>query len=161
MEQKLKKLYTDIERPGAFASREKLYKAALAAGLTVSRDDVKDFLTGIKAYTLTVPRRYRFKRNKVLASSPNVVEMADLMDMQKLSKWNDGIKYVLVIICAFRRFVWCVPVKNKNAGSMRQPFLEIYAEVENRPQFLGTDKGKEFYNKLCQSLLKSLFINQY
>jgi hypothetical protein len=36
-----------------------------------------------------------------------------LVDMQPLSKDNDGIKYLLVAIDVFSRYAWVEPLKNK------------------------------------------------
>ena len=37
----------------------------------------------------------------------------DLADMQSLSKYNKGIKYLLCIIDFFSKYAWVIPIKNK------------------------------------------------
>ena len=38
---------------------------------------------------------------------------ADLADMQSLSKYNKGIKYLLCAIDLFSKYVWVIPIKDK------------------------------------------------
>ena len=38
---------------------------------------------------------------------------ADLIDMQAFSRGNNGIKYLLIVIDIFSKFVWIVPLKRK------------------------------------------------
>ena len=38
----------------------------------------------------------------------------DLADMQSLSKYNTGIKYLLCVIDLFSKYAWVIPIKDKN-----------------------------------------------
>ena len=38
---------------------------------------------------------------------------ADLLDMQALAKYNNGIKYLLTVIDIFSKYVWSIPLKRK------------------------------------------------
>ena len=55
--------------------------------------------------------------------------MADLADMQNLSKWNNGFNYLLVIVDSFSKKWYVLPVKNKGAEAMRKAFVEVYANT--------------------------------
>ena len=37
----------------------------------------------------------------------------DLADMQLISKYNKGIRYLLRVIDLFSRYAWVIPLKNK------------------------------------------------
>ena len=72
--------------------------------------------------------------------------------MQQFSKWNNGYKYLLMIIEIFSKFGWIVPLKNKKGEIVAKAFNQIFKE--NRvPKYLLTDKGKEFYNKKLKEIL--------
>ena len=43
----------------------------------------------------------------------------DLADMQSLSKYNKGIKYLLCAIDLFSKYAWVIPLKDKK-GTMRK-----------------------------------------
>ena len=105
-EKALLKIWTDAANPGSLGGRDKLYRQAIKANLPVTRAQVNDFLSSVTSYSLTKPKRHKFKRNRVIASSPNDLHMADLADLHHLGEFNDGYKYWLVIYDFFRKFLW-------------------------------------------------------
>ena len=58
----------------------------------------------------------KFRRRKVYSSFWNNIWGVDLADMQSLSKYNKGIKYLLCAIDIFSKYVWVVPLKDKREG---------------------------------------------
>ena len=57
-----------------------------------------------EAYSLQRPLRKHFQRNKVMVSGIDDQWSADLMDMVKFSEFNEGYKYVLVVIDVFSTY---------------------------------------------------------
>ena len=55
----------------------------------------------------------KFKRRKIYSSSRDNIWGADLADMQSLSKYNTGIKYLICAIDLFSKYAWAVPLKYK------------------------------------------------
>ena len=55
---------------------------------------------------------------------------ADLMDMTKLSKYNDGVRLVLLHIDDFSRFIRTVPLESKT-DKWPEP-LKLYLGMEVR-----------------------------
>lgn len=164
--EQLLQLYTKPSRPNAFQSAEKLFKTALqqvdpGQQGHLNRTVIKQFLSDLQAYSLTKPKRHRFKRNRVLASGINEVHMVDLANMESIAKANDQVAYWLVIIDCFTKYVWVVPVKDKKAETMHQAFLQVYADEKNRCRSLGSDGGGEFVNRKCAALFKKLSIRHY
>ena len=45
--------------------------------------------------------------------------------MQKFSKWNKGIKYLLMVIDVFNKYGWIKPLKNKKTETVSKAFDEI------------------------------------
>ena len=58
------------------------------------------------------------KRVRVQLQSLNNIWGVDLADMQSLSKYNKGIKYLLCAIDLFSKYAWVVPIKDKQGISM-------------------------------------------
>ena len=54
--------------------------------------------------SLQRPLRRKFKRNRVISKGIDDQWDADLMDMTKFSKDNDGYSYILVVIDIFSKF---------------------------------------------------------
>jgi len=65
--------------------------------------------------------------------------------MQKLSKWNKGYKYLLMVLDIFSKYGWIVPLKTKTGLEVSKALQIIFKE--NKPKMLWVDKGKEYYNK--------------
>ena len=76
---------------------------------------------------------------------------ADLMDMTQLSKYNDGVRFVLLHIDDFSRFIRTVPLKSKTGKDVAQVLETIFRDG-GKTDSLRCDKGKE-WNKIVQKLL--------
>ena len=80
--------------------------------------------------------------------------------MQQLSKWNKGYKYLLMVIDIFSKYGWIVPLKDKKGETVTKAFQQIFKEGD-KPEYLWTDKGAEFYNKHMKDLLDKHNIKLY
>lgn len=78
---------------------------------------------------------------------------ADLADVQNLSEHNNDIKFLLVIVDVFSRFLWVRPLKDRKAKSVIDAFKDVLTGPR-RPRTIRTDKGSEFYNRFLQQYLK-------
>ena len=67
----------------------------------------------------------KFKKRTVCSSYRNNIWGFDLADMQSLSKYNKGIKYLLCAIDLFSKYAWIVPLKDKKATSTVYGFQKI------------------------------------
>ena len=66
---------------------------------------------------------------------------------------NRGYRYVLVIIDNFSKFGWTVPLKNKNAQTVKDSFENTLISCKRKPNSIEPDRGKEFYNNIFQDFL--------
>ena len=55
----------------------------------------------------------KFKKRKVYSAFKDNIWGVDLADMQLLSKYNKGIRFLLCAIDIFSRYAWVVPLKKK------------------------------------------------
>ena len=72
-----------------------------------------------------------------------------------------GYRYVLVVFDNFSKFGWTVPLKNTNAQTIKDCFKSILISSKREPNWIKTDDGSEFVNKLVTFLLNSENINRY
>ena len=70
----------------------------------------------------------------------------DLADMQSLTKYNKGIKYLLCAIDLFSKYAWVVPLKDKRGISIVNAFQKIISEGKSvvPERFIRTLKNKIF-----------------
>ena len=72
--------------------------------------------------------------------------MADLADMQLISQFNKGFRFLLCIIDIFSKYAWVVLLKDKKGISIVNAFQKILKESDRKPSKIWVDKGSEFYN---------------
>ncbi|GFW27224.1 putative uncharacterized transposon-derived protein F54H12.3 [Trichonephila clavipes] len=152
--ERLKKLYYDPKEPGSFGGVKRLTEAS---GLKKSR--VKSFLSGEDCYSLHFPVRYKFHRRKTIAYGVNELWQSDLVDLQKLSRFNKGYRYILTIIDVMSRYLRVYAIKDKKADTITKIFSKIFKEV--KPKNIQTDKGSEFHNKTLSALFKKHKVHHY
>ena len=71
---------------------------------------------------------------------------ADLADMQLLSRYNKGIRFLLCVIDIFSKYAWVVPLKDEKCVSIVAAFQSILKQSNRKPNKIWVDKGSEFYN---------------
>ena len=78
----------------------------------------------------------------------------DILDLKDYGpKNNRGYRYVLVVIDNFSKFGWTVPLKNKNAQTVKDSFENTSISSRRSPNLIESDRGKEFYNNIFQDFL--------
>ena len=86
------------------------------------------------------------KKEKYNSSFRDNVWEVDLADMQSVSKYNKGIKYLLCGIDLFSKYAWVIPLKDKKGTSIVNAFQKIIAK-RRKPNKIWVDQGIEFYNQ--------------
>ena len=70
----------------------------------------------------------KFKKRKVHSSFKDNIWGVNLADMQLLSKYNKGIKYLLCAIDLFSKYAWVAPIKDKKGTSIVTAFKKIISQ---------------------------------
>ena len=65
------------------------------------------------------------KKGKVYSSYRDNIWGVDLANMQSLSKYDKGIKYLLCAIDLFSKYAWIIPIKDKKGTSNVNAFKKI------------------------------------
>ena len=107
------------------------------------------------------PITRNFKKRRVISYGIDKIWAADLVEIQKYSKWNKGIKYLLMAIDVFSKYGWIVPLKDKKTESVSLSFDRIFKKSKRKPEKLWTDKGSEFISKHFKDFLKTHSIILY
>ena len=64
----------------------------------------------------------KFKKRKVYSSFKDNIWGVNLADMQSLSKYNKGVKYLLCVNDLFSKYAWFTPIKDKKGTSTVNAF---------------------------------------
>ena len=103
----------------------------------------------------------KFNKRKVYSSFRDNIWGADLADMQLLSKFNKGIKYLLCVIDSFSKYAFVVPLKDKKGISIVNAFQSVLNKSKRKPNKIWVDKGSEFYNASFKKWLQDNDIVMY
>ena len=78
------------------------------------------------AEELHKPITKNFRKRRVISKGIDKIWDADLVIIQKFSKWNKGVKYLLMAIDVVGKYGWIKPLKDKKTESMSSAFNVIF-----------------------------------
>ena len=103
----------------------------------------------------------KFEKRKVYSTFKDNIWGVDLVDMQLLSKYNKGIRFLLCVIDIFSKYAWVVPLKDEKGISIVKAFQIILKQSNRKPNKIWIDKGSEFYNGYFKKWLRDKGIVMY
>ena len=157
----LKNIYFKPSHPASFSGVEKLYQTVKKEGkFKIGRRRIKQFLQNQEEYSLQRYIKRKRKRRRVVVSSVDGQWGADLADVQSLAKSNNGIKYWLIVIDMFSKFLFVETLNDKKASTVLAAFKKVLARGR-RPDVLSSDKGGELNNTLLKNELKKRHIKYF
>ena len=103
----------------------------------------------------------KFNKRKVYSSFKDNIWGVDLADMQLLSKFNKGFRFLLCAIDICCKYAWVIPLKDKKGISIVNAFKKILKESNPKPKKIWVYKGSEFYNNSFKKWLQDNDIVMY
>ncbi len=95
----LASIYYEPGHPASYSGPTKLYQWVKSENkFKIGQNRIRKWLREQESYSLTRGARRRFRRNRVIVKGVDSQWDTDLMDMQKVAKENDGVRYVLIMI---------------------------------------------------------------
>ena len=151
--QYLHEKYYNLEKAGSLGGVNVLYRAVEEDRKhRIVRKRIQEWLKMQDSYTLHKPVRKHYSRNRVIVGGIDHQWQADLVDLQSLSKYNNGYKYLLTCNDILSKFAWATLLKTKTGKELATAF-ETILKSGRKPMRLQTDEGKEFLNRHFQALL--------
>jgi hypothetical protein len=157
----LKSIYYDEKHPASYSSAVKLYIASHLIDPSITLRYVKDWLSGEITNTLYKPVRRHFKRNPIIVKTIDQQWEDDLVDMQEFTRQNRGYRYILTVIDCLSKYAWVASLKNKKSDTIIEAFRNIFEIDFRSPEYLRTDKGREFNNEKFKKFLKRYYVNYF
>ena len=131
---KLSAAHADPSQPGSLRGVAKFAKAH-----KILQAQAKQQLQQLLSYTLHKPQR-RFPTLPTLVFTINEQFVMDLVDLQKLAKYNKGYKYLLTVIDVLSKYEWVEPLKSKRATALVEALKRLWTRSGPRqPQKVQTD----------------------
>ena len=124
----------------------------------MTQKNIKIFINEI----YSKPPKKNYITNKTDVYHIDDIWSLDILDLKDYGPENNrGYRYVLVTIDNFSKFGWTIPMKNKNAQTIKDSFENILTNSKRKPNLIETDRGKEFYNNIFQDFLNKNNIKLY
>ena len=124
----------------------------------MTQKNIKIFINEI----YSKPPKKFYPTNKTDVYHIDDIWSLDILDLKDYGPENNrGYRYILVIIDNFSKFGWTIPLKNKNAQTIKDSFENIIISFKRKPNLIETDRGKEFYNNIFQEFLNKNNIKLY
>ena len=99
------------------------------------------------AESLHKPIIKNFKKRAVYSGFKNNIWGADLADMQVISKFNKGFRFLSCVIGIFSKYAWVVSLKDKKGVSIVNAFQKILNDSNRKSNKIWVNKEREFYNR--------------
>ena len=103
----------------------------------------------------------KFKKREDNSSFKDNIWGVDLADMQLISKYNKGIRYLLCAIDLFSKYAFVVPLKDKKGVTITSAFQSILDKSNRKPNKIWVDQGSEFYNNNFKKWLRDNDVTMY
>lgn len=153
---RLKRLYYGLGGKYAFSTAQKLYGAVRRE---IPLKKIECWLQKQLCYTLHKPGRKKFPRLQYATDNTESFWEVDLLDLSNLAAENDGIRYALIVIDCFSRFIYGQLLTRKTSKEAAEKFECILKSAKRPPIFARMDRGSEFKGEFAQ-LLKRKNIKQ-
>ena len=101
------------------------------------------------------------KKRKVYSTFKDNIWGADLVDMQLISKFNKGFRFLLCAINIFKKYTWVALLKDKKGVSIVNAFQNILDDSKRKSNKIWVDKGGEFYKNSFKKWLQDNDIAMY
>ena len=124
---------------------------------TTSGGTVKNKIASNKESVEELPKPIIRKFNKRKVHSPFIDNIwgADLADMQLISKFNKGFRFLLCVIDIYSKYAWVIPLKDKKGITITNAFQKIVNESNCKQNKIWVNKDNEFYNWSMKSFLQN------
>ena len=93
----------------------------------------------------------KFQERKVHSSFIDNICGADLADMQLISKFDKGFRFLFCVIANYSKYAWVIPLKDKKGITFSNAFQKLLKEGNCKPNKVWLDKGSKFYNRSVKS----------
>ena len=110
---------------------------------------------------LNKPIIRKFEKRKVDSFFLDIIWGTGIADMQLISKFKKGFRFLLCSLEIFSKYAWVVPLKGKKVITITNAFQKSLEESNCKPNKIWGDKGSELYNRLMKSCLEKNAIKMY
>ena len=156
----IEKIYRDVENPASLSSKVKLYKAVKKDNPKIVMKDIENYLATKDSYTLHGTPRKRFSMRPYMFTAPGYYLAADVGYLKFYPNCN-GIKFLLVLMDGFSRYLSVLPLKSLKSEEVA-PAIDGFLTKSIYPyKFFFSDMGVEFRSRKIKEVFTKHNIKFY
>ena len=157
MNEILRAIYYNVRHPAGYGGLAQLQQAT---GATDS--EMNEFALDEKIYQTFKPLRKRFPRAQAVYRRLGEVWASDTLYMKQLAPYNNGIQFLLIVICTLSKYLYVRGLKTLKGEEVTEKFESIIRENGGRPPvFLAVNGGMEYANEDFQTMCEFYGIKTY
>jgi transposase InsO family protein len=140
--------------------RNKLFEYCKANKIPISQRQVMDWLSSQQVHQLYAPVKIHKHQIKptILRKARDQVAI-DLIDMQNFE--YNGYRYILTCIDLFSKYVWAVPIKNKEDSTVKNAMEKLIKSKSMKGvRSIRSDRGSEFIADVFKNMLTKHKVTQ-
>lgn len=149
----IRQVYYDADT--GFGSIAETYKDAKKVLSSITYNDVKDFLERQKSRQIKGYKGF----NSYVANEPLQEIQCDIADFTASGALNDGYRYAFVAVDIFTKYLWAVPIKDKQPAESVRAMKEVL-NVIGTPKTLYHDNEGSWNSNVFIQLLNKHGIKQ-
>lgn len=155
----MEKIYRDLTNPASLGSVKKLLNASKK--LNKKKEDVQKFLASKESYTLFKKNNKKFVRRRYMVSKPGVTISADTAFLLNYSSQNDGVKYLMLFVDLYSRYLTVFPLKSLKEKEVLKVMNTFFSESIYSYRKIFCDMGSEFTSKKIRGVFKKYNVEIY
>jgi len=94
----------------------------------------------------------------IIANAPFERLQMDLVDLLSFAEHNDGYSYILTMVDVFSRYVWVIPLKDKEGSTINKKLVRHFS-MFGPPTELQSDNGSEFITDVLKKTCNMLKVS--
>lgn len=158
----LNSIYRDPDSHGYMGGATQIFTLAHRRDQLLTKQHVRNWLLAQPSYALAPPMRYKTEKERIIVYNRNDLGAADLAEFQPLSRFNNGVHYVLVYRNCFTKRISVGFLKSKHADECARVFRDMLInQIKFVPRTLVTDHGGEFLNPLFRGVCAEFNIKMF
>jgi len=104
----------------------KTYTMLFEQHIGITQDEVKKYVRNCSTCIRNTSIKEKADLTPVVANGPLEHVQVDLVDFLSFAEYNDGYSYILTMIDVFSRYVWAIPLQDKEGSTIHRELVKVF-----------------------------------